>query len=392
MTKFFRITPSLEPGSAWRPAFLGLLAIAMIALVAGCGGGSSSTSSGGSTESEASTGSSEAAGGEDAAAKESGDLEKVSLKLDWLPLQQHAGYYAAQAEGFYAEEGLDVEIEPGEGSTQVVQQVSTGHDDFGNAYGLGVVFGDAAGAKVKAVANYNADASICIAVKADSGITEPKDFEGKTVGNGTGSPFAAVLPIVWANSGTNGDNVTLQEVNPAAGIPSLAQGRIDGFIGNSWEIPLEMEEKFHVPTDCILYKDYGAELMGPSIIASDEMIEKNPELVQKFVDASIKGWLFSFEDPKKAAEDLHSLAGDVEGVPSEEVIEKAQPLLVKAIPSQNNIGLPYGQMAAKDWESTESIMKKYLELEGNPKASELFTNEFVPTDSPAVVRDGIPGS
>lgn len=369
---------------AWTVLAVAAGVLAAGVLLAACGGSGGSSTSTDATEETSTDATAEGNSGG------SEQLKKVSMRLDWLPIQQHAGYYAAKAKGFYEEEGLEVDLVPGEGTTQVVQQVSTGHNDFGNAYGLGVVFGDAAGAKVKAVANYGADAAICIAVKADSGITEPKDFEGKTVGSGTGSPFAAVLPIVWANSGTDENNVTMQEVNPAAGIPSLAQGRIDGFIGNSWEVPLEMEDKFDQKADCILYRDYGAELMGPSIIASDEMIEKDPDTVKAFVAASIKGWLYSFEHPEEAAEALVELAGDVEGVPSEEVITKAQPLLVETIPSSNNIGEPYGSMNEKDWENTEQIMKKYLELEGEPKPSELFTNEFIPADSPEVQKDGIP--
>jgi NitT/TauT family transport system substrate-binding protein len=326
-------------------------------------------------------------GGDGAQAGDS--LKQVSIRLDWFPDQQHAGYYVAQEKGFYEDAGLDVEIVPGQGSTEVVQQVATGGNDFGNAFGMGVVFGRAEGAKIKAVANYGADADICIIVRADSDISEPSDLEGKTIGNGTGSPFAAMLPVVWANTGVDGDQVTTRDMDAAAGIPSLVQNRIDGWIGNAWSEPMTMDLEFDTKARCLSYRDYGARIMGPSIIASDKLIQEDPETVRKFVNASIKGWAYAFAHPDEAGQAVEAGSEGVEGASPAESVSNAQELLAKAVPSDHTVGKPYGTMAVEDWQATIELIDENLGLKKVPDAASLFTNEFVGADGPKVTDTGV---
>lgn len=316
-------------------------------------------------------------------------LKSVSIRLDWFPDQQHAGYYVAKEKGYYEDAGLDVEIVPGQGSTEVVQQVASGGNDFGNAFGMGVVFGRAEGAKVKAVANYGADADICIIVRADSDIQEPADLEGKTIGNGTGSPFAAMLPVVWANEGVDADAVTTRDMDAAAGIPSLVQGRIDGWIGNAWSEPMTMDLEFDTEARCLSYRDYGASIMGPSIIASDKMIAEDPETVEKFVNASIKGWAYAFSNPDEAGKAVEAGSEGVEGASPAQSVANAQELLAAAVPSEHTVGKPYGTMSEEDWARTVGLIQEHLDLKSPPDPSTLFTNEFVAEDGPTVTEDGV---
>jgi NitT/TauT family transport system substrate-binding protein len=309
-------------------------------------------------------------------------LKKVSIRTDWFADGQHAGYYIANAKGYYKAAGLDVTILSGSGSIQVVQQVAAGNDTFGNAFGLAVIGGRANGAPVKAVANFGADAMACIAIRADSGMTSPKDLKGKTVGSGTGSPFAAFLPIIWKNVGLSDTDVTVQQIAPSSGVPDLVNKRIAGWLGASWEEPIVMEMDFKTKGGCFLFKDYGAGFLGPSIITNDKTIASDPAMVKAFVAASMEGWRYAFAHPAEAGEIVTAANKGVQGADPADAIAAAQPLMKVGIPDPSTKGMAWGSMTAAEWQDTTDKMVTYLGLKNPVKVEELFTNQFVPAGPP----------
>jgi NitT/TauT family transport system substrate-binding protein len=310
------------------------------------------------------------------------DLRKVSIRLDYFPDAQHAGYFVAKAKGYYKDVGLDVDIRTGTGSIQVVQQVAAGTDTFGNAFGLAIVSGRSAGALVKSVANYAADAQACIGIRADSGVTSPAQLKGKTIGSASGSPFATFLPIIWKKVGLSDDDVKVQALAPAAGLPDVVKGRISGWVGNSWQDPIVLEQHFNVKGKCLMFSDYGAGFMGPNIIASDKFIAENPAVVKAFVEASIKGWRYAFDNPKEAGDIVGAVNTGIQGTDPPEAVTAAQPILRQGVPHASTKGMPYGAMTSAEWQDTIAKMQEYLGLKNAPRAEDLFTNDFVPAGSP----------
>jgi NitT/TauT family transport system substrate-binding protein len=294
----------------------------------------------------------------------------------------HAGYYVAVAKGYYKAAGLEVSIIPGQGSSQVVQQVATGNDTFGNANSSAIINGRAGGAMVKAVANYSADADAGITVRADSGITTAEQLKGKTIASGTGSVFTAFLPIVWKSAGLAEGDVTIQAVSASASIPLLVRGQIDGFVGNCWSEGPTLELEFDTETNCIRFSDYDAGFVGSSIIASEETIASDPEMVRAFVEASIEGWRYAFANPEEAGQIVAEASAGLEGATPAEAIAVAQPVLKESAVHESTKGMPYGSMSEVMWQDTIDKMTAYLGLENAPAAADLFTNEFVPEGPP----------
>ena len=108
--------------------------------------------------------------GDDASAGPADSPRRVTVLLNWFPEVEHGGFYAAEVHGYFAEEGLDVEIQPGGPGAPVIQQVASGRCDFAVANADQVLLGRDQGAPVVAVMAAMQDSPHCIMVHASSGI------------------------------------------------------------------------------------------------------------------------------------------------------------------------------------------------------------------------------
>src|SRR3954471_20042890 len=113
---------------------------------------------------------------------------KVVFSLDFIPLGRHAPWYAALAEGYFAEEGLDVSIIPAQGTAQVIQAVEAGTANIGFVDVPSVVIARANGSKLKMVAvNYQKAPYAIFSLSTGANVTEPRQLEGLNLGSGAGS-------------------------------------------------------------------------------------------------------------------------------------------------------------------------------------------------------------
>jgi NitT/TauT family transport system substrate-binding protein len=264
--------------------------VAAAALVlSACGGGSDSEGGGG-----------EASGG----------LTKVKLQLQWVPQAQFAGYYAAVDQGYYEDEGLDVEIVPG-GADIVPQDVlSAGDVDYAISWVPKVLGSIEKGAKITDVAQiFERSATTQISFK-DKGITDPAQFEGKKVGSwGFGNEWELFAGMQKA--GVDVGDISL--VQQAFDMNGFLAGDIDvaqAMTYNEYAQVLETVNpdtgELYTPDDLnvIDWNDQGTAMLQDAIWANSDDLEDEAyaEQTTKFVKASIKGWVYARDNPEKAAE------------------------------------------------------------------------------------------
>ena len=277
----------------WGAVAATVAAAAMV--LSACGGGSDSDGGGGEA---------------------SGDLTKVKLQLQWVPQAQFAGYYAAVSEGYYEDEGLDVEIVPG-GADIVPQDVlSAGDVDYAISWVPKVLGSIEKGAKITNVAQiYERSATTQISFK-DKGITTPAQFDGKKVGSwGFGNEWELFAGM--QKDGVDVGDVDL--VQQAFDMNGFLAGDIDvaqAMTYNEYAQVLETVNpdtgELYTPDDLnvIDWNDVGTAMLQDAIWANSDELEDEAyaEQTTKFVKASIKGWVFARDNPEKAA-DIVTAAG-----------------------------------------------------------------------------------
>ncbi|NTU78103.1 MAG: ABC transporter substrate-binding protein [Chloroflexales bacterium] len=216
----------------------------------------------------------------------------VTVQLFWTHNAEFAGFYAAERQGYYADEGLAVALREGGTTIDYLTPISDGSAQFGHAGADELLVARAAGKPVRAVATiYRRSPSAFVAL-ADTGITRPQDFVGKTIRVTPQSltHFRAMM----ARVGIRPDQYTV--VNLPSEVELFASGQADvwSVYTNNFLVALQQAGyKLNV----IYPDDYSVHFYADSIFTSDDLIANNPDLVLRFLRATLKGWAYAIEHP-----------------------------------------------------------------------------------------------
>jgi NitT/TauT family transport system substrate-binding protein len=214
---------------------------------------------------------------------------------------RHAYFYVAREKGYYKAEGFDVNFVRGQGSADAIKKVAAGIATFGFADAGSLVLARGNdGVPVKLVSIVYAKPPQAIFAIKGSGITSPKDLEGRTVADTASSSVRLLFPAFAKAAGIDAAKVKWVVAEGSA-LPSLlANGRVDAICQFSVGEPL-IAAATAKEIVRIAYKDSGLDYYGNGIIASDEMIAQHPDQVRAFVRATIKGMKDAFANPAEAA-------------------------------------------------------------------------------------------
>jgi NitT/TauT family transport system substrate-binding protein len=239
----------------------------------------------------------------------SGGLTPVKLQLQWFAQAQFAGYYAAVDQGYYEDEGLDVEIL--EGGADIVPQdvLAAGDADYAISWVPKVLGSIEQGANITDVAQiFERSATTQISFK-DKGITTPKDLAGKNVGSwGYGNEWELF-------AGMQKDGVQLGDINlvqQAFDMNGFLAGDIDAAQAMTYNEYAQVLEtvnpatgKLYQPDELnvINWNEVGTAMLQDAIWADTEKLKDKDyaDTTVKFIKASIKGWVYAKDNPEKAA-------------------------------------------------------------------------------------------
>jgi ABC-type nitrate/sulfonate/bicarbonate transport system substrate-binding protein len=304
------------------------------------------------------------------AQEDSNELKKVTVILDYVPNTNHTGMYVALDKGYYEAEGLDVEIiEPTDGATAtlVAQQKGT----FGISYQEDVTIALAAEdpLPIKAVATIIQHNTSGFVSLADSGITSPADFEGKTYAGWGGAGESAVLEACMTQAGADFSKLDMV-ISDGTGFEAL---------GNSCDIMWFFEAWDNVMADingCELnymecrQLDERLDYYTPVIITSDAVIESDPEMISAFLRATAKGYEDTIADPDAAAETLSAYAPDYDL----DMLKKSQEILADKFMEDTDV---WGLMKDEVWDNYSDFLKEYGVIDEVLPAGDCYTNEFL---------------
>ena len=298
--------------------------------------------------------------------------DKVSLRLNWYLGGLHVPFYYGKEKGYYTAEGIDLTINEGRGSANTVQVVAAGSDTFGLADSSSVILTASKGADVKSVMSLLNTTGFSVVSLAESGIKAPKDLEGKKVAVTPGDPLGQLLQAVCKANSVDCAKIGMVQVDPAAKVVAVLEKRADALLGGADDQYFLIKYKGANPA-AMRYADFGANIVGMTILTSGETLKKNPDLVKRFVRATVKSWEESKKNPGAAVDAAMKVKPDLN---RQSTLDQLM-VDIDLLESKNSKGR-IGWGAQADWDQTLAILKNYRDLQTDKTWTVFHTNEFVP--------------
>jgi NitT/TauT family transport system substrate-binding protein len=298
----------------------------------------------------------------------------VSFRLDWVYQGPNSGFMVAKDKGFYDEAGLNVDLGPGKGSGSTAQLVASKATMIGFADGFVVGAGVAKGMDLVTVASIYRRNPTAIIVLKESDIKSPKDLEGKTIGIAPGGTQFQQWPAYVKGCKLDASKLTVINVDPAGTVPALVTNKVQAVASYSQGTVPGIEVRSKKETTSFYYADCGVTAVSNGIIVHKDMLKQDPETVRAFVKASLKGFLYAHAHPDEAVAIVKKFGPEI--LP--EITKRELEMSFLNWQTPNTVGQQIGWMSDKDWESTVDTLKTYGGVTTPLKASDLYTNDFIP--------------
>ncbi|MBI2134873.1 ABC transporter substrate-binding protein [Candidatus Woesearchaeota archaeon] len=300
-------------------------------------------------------------------------LTKVAFRIGWLPSIMYAPHLLAQEKGFYEEEGLDVEILSSQGSSLAAKLIANGENEFGMASANAVLIGITKGMPLKVIVVLDQETATS-ALYFDANIEDPKDFEGKTIAS---DPKSTKRQEFTAFAEKNGIDLDKVKFLPASGssqeLQALMNGDADIALSYFYYGPIIIENKGFENLNVLKFSDYGLDIYGQTLIANENLIKENPDLVRKFVRASVKGWEYSLNNPEEAADVLVKRYPEMDKDEELEKFKAMLPIFENADTQEHG----FGYQSRERWEEMQDSLLELGLIDKKTDTGKLFSNDFL---------------
>lgn len=278
--------------------------------------------------------------------------DKVQWLNDWLPAGDSSAIYYGVSSGIFKQAGIDVTIDNAKGSSEVVTRLATGSVDFGFAGIAALMQARVEGnVPVTAIVSVFNTAPDVIVTYDGSGINSFADLKGKTIATASFSSSNVIWPLILEKNGLKVDDVNLQKVDPSALGAMLATGKVDGTISWSptavgYEQPLKDTGK---TIKLLPWAQFGLDSYGASVLTSNALIAKNPDLVKRFVGAYLKSVQAAHDNPQAAVEALKAAVPEVDVGLGVKQLTAAMQLTINAKSKAEGLGTFQPDRLAATW-------------------------------------------
>jgi ABC-type nitrate/sulfonate/bicarbonate transport system substrate-binding protein len=286
---------------------------------------------------------------------------------------EYAGFYAAAENGYYADENLEVTLNAGGPDINPLDEVGNGKAQFGISTGDGLIIAKSKGADLVAVGTVFRNNPMVAMALSSSGIAKPEDLAGKHIG-----VIAPDLNTAWdlqflallQELNIAQDGMQFSAIEDYHGANELKSKRLDvmsGMFATNEPVIAELEGE---ALNLIYYKDYGIDVYANTIFTTEEFVQKNADLVGRFVRATMRGYQYAIENPEEVAS--YALKYD------ESLDLKIQQETMKAqIPFIDTGDAPIGSMDESVWKTTQDILLEFDLISQPVDLSTIYTNQFV---------------
>jgi NitT/TauT family transport system substrate-binding protein len=299
--------------------------------------------------------------------------DKVTLRLNWILNGVFSLFYNGRDKGFYRDEGIDLTIGEGQGSGLTVQSVAAGGDMFGLADGGSIILGASKGANVRAIMGIMNKSPYVISMRADSGVHTVKDLVGKTIAVTPGEAGLPLLQAIWKANDIDPSSVHLLNVDGSAKMVAVLSKRTDGLLAGLDSQVVILKHK-GLQQVILPYADLGVNTQGVSMFTTNAMLEKNPDLVHRLLRATVRSMQEAQKDPAETVSAGIKAKPEQDRSMFNDQLAAAATLFYAPGDTQRRLGF----MMEEDWARTLELMKRYQGLTTDKKATDFFTDSYLP--------------
>jgi len=357
--------------TTWKRA-LALGATAVLAAACSSTGGAASSAPSAAPSAAAPS----AAGSE--APSQPAELTKVRVQLKWVAQAQFAGYYAAVDQGYYADQGLDVQILLGGPDIDPVRVVASDGAEFGTTWVPAMLAAREGGADVVDISQvFQRSGTLEVSFK-DKNITKPEDLKNKKVGSWLGGNEPELFAALNKVNINPDDKSQVEIIKQDFDMSGLLSGSLDAAQAMTYNEFAQVLEAKNQATgnlyqagdlNVISFNDVGTGMLQDAIFARESYLAKagNEDIAAKFLAASLKGWIYC-RDNSQACVDIVLKNGSTLGA-SHQAWQMNE---INALiwPSPNGVGA----LDSASWDQTVQIATTYKVLKAQPSEGAFRTD------------------
>lgn len=304
------------------------------------------------------------------AAPPAADVQNLIIRLTSKLSPAHAPLLLAHERGYYAAEGLQVELRDANIAT-AMQVIAGGAEKIGYGSAMNIAEAVSAGLPVTMVSIYVPKMPLALVAHPDVILTKPKDLEGKKLGLEANEIFAnTLIPFAKINEVALSKVMTVQ-VQPATRADQFAAREIDVLPVLTYEELPVLEKRLGVKLNVLKVVDYELVLLDQGFFVNQEFAKQQPETIKKLLRAAGKGFADALKDPAAAIE---AAAKHLAGIDRDILEMQARALLETTAVSTEK---PIGWQEQAQWRGNIDLLKTVGRIKDIKELSFYFTNEFL---------------
>lgn len=303
-------------------------------------------------------------------------MTDVTLQLPWVLLGVYDPFVLAVQRGYYKEAGINLTINEGNGSVTAAQTVANKRADFGYAdISAGMALASK-GAKLKYVGVFMRTSALMITYRPPLKIDKFEDLKGVPVIHGANDGPSQVFQALLAKHKMTWNDVKSTIVAPTAYTQAFLSEKGGVLLGNYYSTYQSIKER-EPNAKFILYSDLGVNMMGSGIVVHEDMLTGKPDLVRRFMAATIRGFEAAVKDPDAAVEAAAAMFPTV--VRPKKAINKNELLAgLRLLAAPGTEGRPLGWTSAKNWQESFDLLKDNAGLDPKIPVTAYYTNDYLP--------------
>ena len=299
---------------------------------------------------------------------------QISVMMGFVPLVIWSPFYTALDKGFYADEGLNVTIQyTTEGSMGAIKQVAAGKVEFGYGGGDAIIIARSKGIPVVMIYQTEQKQPFRIIAKKKTGIKEPKDLIGKKVATpGFGSSAYIVDRIILYKAGVDYKKVEFVATGGGARLNAFLNDNVDA---SDFHITHEVILRRRNESINIIYASNYTNVPAIGLFTSEDMINKHPDIVRKFVRATRRGLIYAINHPEEAVDIF------IKFQPEAAKDRDLQLAIWKAYSKEillTDTEIPRGGCNYTQWEEAQDVLYEIGMIDKKTDITKACTDEFLP--------------